>query len=134
MPVCAIVNNTTFCIHGGLTPKLEFVDDINKLIIRPINKFDESPLFSDVVWSDPTSKNDLVYSENVRGRGYQFNGMAVNLFLNKNSLKRIIRAHECVTYGVHCLFDNKCITVFSASSYSQNVNNFSGILELFQKR
>lgn len=133
LPVCAIVNDTTFCIHGGLSPRLDLVEDLNKNITRPIVQFDENSLFSDVVWGDPSSGFNCMYRGNPRGQGYLFNQASVNFFLAKNSLKRIVRAHECVRDGIQCVFDNKCITVFSASSYSHNSGNRSGIMELFQK-
>ena len=40
LPIGAIVNHTTFCIHGGLSPELSKIDDINKKIKRPINSFE----------------------------------------------------------------------------------------------
>lgn len=82
---------------------------------------------------DPSGCSHSIFRENLRGSGYLFNVQAVNFFLNKNSLKRIVRGHECVSNGVKCLFENKCITVFSASCYDSQKGNRSGFLELFQK-
>ena len=45
----------------------------------------------------------------------------------------MIRAHECVKDGSSNHFHDRCLTVFSASSYSKEVNNKSGIIKLFQK-
>lgn len=49
LPIGAILNNSTFCIHGGLSPRLKNVDNINTMIKRPVDNFEESLLFSDVV-------------------------------------------------------------------------------------
>ncbi|KAK8838410.1 hypothetical protein M9Y10_033036 [Tritrichomonas musculus] len=128
LPIGAIVNKTTFCIHGGLTPKIELIDDINKQVQRPINNFEESELFTDLVWSDPTSS--ACNSKNPRGCGYLFNREMVENFLEKNSIKRIIRAHQCVINGYKSEFDDKCITIFSVSSYAKLLGNCSSIIQL----
>ena len=47
LPISALVNHTTFCIHGGLSPKLNHISDINRKIKRPINLFNECSLFKD---------------------------------------------------------------------------------------
>ena len=133
LPIGAIVNNTTFCIHGGLSPKFEKIENLVTSITRPIKTFEDNPILCDAVWSDPSSNTESSYEENPRGRGCLFNANAVMFFLLKNSIKRIIRAHECVKKGSSSKFSGKCITVFSASSYDKNMNNCSAIIELFQK-
>ncbi|KAK8876537.1 hypothetical protein M9Y10_006754 [Tritrichomonas musculus] len=131
LPIAAIANKTTFCIHGGLSPKLDHVDTINTNIARPITKMEESQLLSDVVWSDPSCSSCL-FDDNPRGRGYLFNRESVSLFLKNNSFNRMIRAHQCVKKGTLSNFGDQCITVFSASSYDK-MGNFSSILQLFQQ-
>lgn len=129
LPIASIVNKTTFCVHGGLSPLLEKVDFL-KCIARPIGTFEENSVLEDLVWSDPTSSYSSLYRPNHRGRGYLFNEDSVTNFLNANSLKRIVRAHQCVKNGIHEHFNQKCITVFSASSYSCDMGNYCGILKL----
>ena len=133
LPIGAIVNKTSLCIHGGLSPHFERVDHINSQIQRPINEFEENGLLSDILWGDPSDTLKQSYSDNQRGRGQIFNGPVVVNFLKNNNLKRLVRGHECVMNGVQCLFNDKCITVFSASSYSSNMGNKSGVLKLYQK-
>ncbi|KAK8888721.1 hypothetical protein M9Y10_033455 [Tritrichomonas musculus] len=129
LPICSIINNTSFCIHGGLSPILEKVDLIRTAINRPINTFEENNLLSDLTWSDPSNHANM-FSENHRGRGCLFNYHVVYNFLKKNSLNRVIRAHECVKNGICESFHQTCITVFSASSYSTDMGNYSGILRV----
>ena len=131
MPIAAVINGTTFCIHGGLSLKLNFINDINKSIQRPINSFEENKLLTDLVWSDPTSCSSCL--ANPRGHGCLFNQETVNDFIMNNSIRRIIRAHQCVSSGCKLNFDGKCITFFSVSSYSNYSDNNSGILQLLQK-
>lgn len=133
MPICSIINKTSICIHGGLSPLLDKIENINKQITRPINEFEENLLLSDILWGDPSPELQQFYSDNQRGRGKLFNGPVVVNFLKNNNLKRLIRGHECVRDGVEQQFNEKCITVFSASSYSRNMGNLSGILKVIKK-
>lgn len=132
LPIAAVVNRASFCIHGGLTPLLDKIDKIEKQIQRPIDNYDENPLLCDLLWGDPTFEDRQLYNDNPRGRGKLFNGVVVVNFLKNNNLQRIIRAHECVYEGISEIFNDKCITVFSASSYSYDMSNSSGILKLFE--
>ncbi|KAK8865169.1 hypothetical protein M9Y10_010704 [Tritrichomonas musculus] len=133
LPISAILNKTTLCIHGGICPDFNFVKEIQSKIKRPINSFDESKLLKNLLWSDPSHNTDNMFTENQRGCGYQFNYEALNFFLQKNSLKRLVRGHQYVSKGYQEFFPKKCITVFSASSYHYDMSNYSGILRLDQK-
>lgn len=44
----------TIASIGSLSPNLDQIDKINELIPRPINDFEDCPLLSDLVWSDPS--------------------------------------------------------------------------------
>ncbi|KAK8841063.1 hypothetical protein M9Y10_027901 [Tritrichomonas musculus] len=133
LPICAVINKTTFCIHGGLSPKIDHIGHLSELICRPIHNFDENIILSDVVWSDPADYSSCCFDDNPRGRGCLFNYEAAINFLKKSSLTRMIRAHQCVVNGSLYHFGDKCITVFSASSYDSYMGNNSAILQLFQK-
>ena len=126
------MNQTTFCIHGGLSPELHLIGEINRKIKRPINNFEDYPLLADLVWSDPSNFSEYPYEQSPRGYGYLFNQEATVNFIKENSIKRIVRGHQCGLNGVNQNFDKKCITVFSVSSYSKIMGNNSGIIKLFK--
>lgn len=53
MPLAAVVDGKYLAMHGGISPHLKLVGEINK-----INRFQEVPLeglFCDLLWSDPLS-------------------------------------------------------------------------------
>ena len=133
LPIAAIVNNTTFCVHGGLSPKLHHVDTLNKLIQRPIYFFEDNLLVSDLVNGDPSDNSRGMFIKNPSGRGYLFNQESISIFLRDNSLTRIIRSHQKIQNGSMRSFNDRCITVYSASSYDKFENISSAIIELFQK-
>lgn len=132
LPICSIVNQTTFCIHGGLSPLLKKIDNIRTEIIRPITNYEENQLLRDILWSDPSNNKTTPFRENQRGTGYAFNMEAAKLFLNNNGLKRIIRAHQYIKKGISHQFDRTCYTVFSASLYAGNGNSQSGVIKIVQ--
>lgn len=88
----AVVADQVFCLHGGLSPTLETLDDVRKLD-RVQEVPHEGPM-CDLLWSDPEDRQGWGMSP--RGAGYTF-GMDVSTqFTEKNGLKTIARAHQLV--------------------------------------
>ena len=51
LPLAAVVDNSVFCLHGGLSPTVDHITQLNDL-----NRLQEIPYvgpMSDVLWSDP---------------------------------------------------------------------------------
>ncbi len=51
LPLAAIMNKQFLCIHGGISPELQSIDDL-----RNLNRFREPPthgLMCDALWADP---------------------------------------------------------------------------------
>lgn len=68
-PIGAIIDDTIFCVHGGLSPFLQKIDHV-----KAINRFREIPhegVFADLMWSDPEEEFDG-FKISPRGAGYQF--------------------------------------------------------------
>lgn len=51
MPVAAIIEEKILCMHGGLSPDLINVEQINN-IIRPTD-IPDTGLLCDLLWADP---------------------------------------------------------------------------------
>ena len=118
MPLCAIVNNSCFCVHGGISQYAMTIDEINK--IDRFCEIPESGPMMDLTWSDPDPTAET-FKDSRRGKTFGYGKKATDEFLEKNGLKYLIRAHECVSGGYEYNFgDNKVITVFSASCYIGN--------------
>lgn len=51
LPVAAIIDEKIFCCHGGLSPDLQSMEQIRRLM-RPTDVPDQG-LLCDLLWSDP---------------------------------------------------------------------------------
>ena len=122
----AVVDNSVLCVHGGLSPSLDTVDQIQDLQ-RMQEPPHEGPM-CDLMWSDPEEISGWGLSP--RGAGYLFGGDVVEKFNEVNALKLIARAHQLVMEGYKPLFDETLVTVWSAPNYCYRCGNVAAILEL----
>lgn len=128
LPLCAIVNNKIFCVHGGLSPSLVTLDNINE-----INRFmpiPDSGLLCDLLWSDPSLNIDSLWGTNSRGVSCTFSSNSVHSFLHTNNLQLVCRAHQLVPNGYKFFADSKLITIFSAPNYCGNCGNDGVVMKV----
>lgn len=139
LPLGAIMNKQFLCIHGGLSPELQTLDDL-----RNINRFREPPthgLMCDLLWADPLEDfgaektNESFIHNHVRGCSYFFTYQAACQFLERNNLLSIIRAHEAQDAGYRMYRKTKTtgfpsvMTIFSAPNYLDVYNNKAAVLK-----
>ncbi|KAJ3160869.1 3',5'-cyclic-nucleotide phosphodiesterase (PDEase) (3':5'-CNP) [Geranomyces michiganensis] len=139
LPLAAIMNKQFLCIHGGLSPELNTLDDL-----RNINRFREPPthgLMCDLLWADPLEDfgqektNEFFVHNGVRGCSYFFSYHAACAFLERNNLLSIIRAHEAQDAGYRMYRKTRTtgfpsvITIFSAPNYLDVYNNKAAVLK-----
>ncbi|EOR01617.1 Serine/threonine-protein phosphatase 2B catalytic subunit [Wallemia ichthyophaga EXF-994] len=139
LPLAAIMNKQFLCIHGGLSPELNTLDDL-----RRIDRFREPPthgLMCDILWADPLEdfgnekSSDAFMHNHVRGCSYFFTYTAACQFLERNNLLSIIRAHEAQDAGYRMYRKTKTtgfpsvMTIFSAPNYLDVYNNKAAVLK-----
>lgn len=122
LPLSAIVDDKFACFHGGISPDLHDMNDILK-IPKPLVDT-SSFMINNLLWSDPINASNY-FIRSPRSEAMIFGLLAQVKFLKETRLKQIIRAHQCIQEG--CEQVGKCITVFSASNYS-NENNSAILL------
>ena len=125
LPVAAIIDEKILCMHGGLSPELKNIQNIQE-ISRPTD-IPDTGLLCDLLWSDP-DKDVLEYDENDRGVSVIFGEKIVQDFNKKNDLDLIIRAHQVVDDGYEFFAQRQLITIFSAPNYCGEFDNSAGIM------
>lgn len=124
IPLACVINDLVFCVHGGISPSLNSLSQIERLK-RPI-MLCEGELLYDLMWSDPTTLfQDFVESK--RGQAHEYGYHSLKNFLNLNKLTRMVRGHECVQNGFLPFGGGRLVTVFSSSNYEE-CSNDSAIL------
>ena len=126
LALAAIIDNKIFCVHGGLSPSINTLDEI-----RSIERKQEVPhdgAMCDLMWSDPDESPG--WSVSPRGAGYLFGGDIVDKFNRENKIDLICRAHQLVMEGYKSMFNDTLVTVWSAPNYCYRCGNVAAILEL----
>lgn len=127
LPIGALVNERTLCIHGGIGPSVKEVSMIQNLY-KPIYAFDQG-IITDILWSDPCEDIDE-FEPSPRGTGHKYGKAVLKKFLDDNKLDLLVRGHECIETGVQYSLGNLVATVFSASTYCNSMSNLAGVLKL----
>jgi len=130
LPLCAVINKKIFCVHGGISPHLKTLEDINK-----INRFCKIPddgLLCDLLWSDPSQTNEM-WGVNSRGISCTYSNTAIITFLKNNKLQLLCRAHQLVSEGYKFAANNKLITIFSAPNYCGNCGNDGAVMKISER-
>ena len=124
--LAAVIENKVFCIHGGLSPNVDTIDDIRKL-----DRKQEVPIdgpMSDILWSspDPAVKT---FQFPRKGAGYLFGEDDVKKFNHQNNIELIARSHDFIEGGYQFMFDDRLVTVWSAPNYLYICGNDASIME-----
>eukprot|EP00903_Cladosiphon_okamuranus_P017863 g16439.t1 len=120
LPLAATLDGGVFITHGGLPAEDSCkLDDI--AAVRRGREPPDSGIMSDLMWSDPQPFAGR--SPSKRGVGMAFGPDITKAFLEGNDLKLLVRSHEVKEEGYLVEHDGKCITVFSAPNYCDQMGN-----------
>lgn len=126
LSLSALIDDKVFCVHGGLSPSINTLDQI-----RTIDRKQEVPhdgAMCDLMWSDPEDIDGWGLSP--RGAGYLFGADVVAGFNQTNGVDLIARAHQLVMEGYRLMFNDTVVTVWSAPNYCYRCGNVAAILDL----
>lgn len=126
LPICAVVGDKVFCVHGGIGPNIKKISEIEEMP-KPEDVAGDNA-FVDMLWSDPRimdeTDEDEYFIQSKRGSGYYFGEKALDGFLEVNNLSYMIRSHELCQNGYsHPYHNEKCITIFSNTDYCMRRNS-----------
>jgi diadenosine tetraphosphatase ApaH/serine/threonine PP2A family protein phosphatase len=109
LPLTALIDNQIFCLHGGLSPSIDTLDNI-----RSLDRIQEVP------------------HEGIspRGAGYTFGQDISEAFNHNNGLTLVARAHQLVMEGYNWSQDRNVVTIFSAPNYCYRCGNQAAIMEI----
>jgi serine/threonine-protein phosphatase 5 len=127
LPLCHVINNKVFVVHGGLFS----TDNVELDAIRKVDRDQEPPdegLMTEMLWSDPQPGRGRQASK--RGVGVAFGQDVTENFLETNNLKLVIRSHEMKENGFERTHGGKLITVFSAPNYCDQMGNSGAFIRL----
>ncbi|KAL0559573.1 hypothetical protein IC582_004188 [Cucumis melo] len=127
LPVAALVDEKILCMHGGLSPDLNNLDQIRNMS-RPTDVPDAG-LLCDLLWSDP-SKDVQGWGMNDRGVSFTFGADKVTEFLQKHDLDLICRAHQVVEDGYEFFANRQLVTIFSAPNYCGEFDNAGAMMSV----
>ncbi|GFP86349.1 serine/threonine-protein phosphatase pp1 [Phtheirospermum japonicum] len=140
LPVAALVDDKILCMHGGLSPDLNHLDQVRSLP-RP-TAIPDTGLLCDLLWSDP-GKDVKGWGMNDRGVSYTFGPDKVSEFLTKHDLDLVCRAHQfhdvyltgtCVLQvvedGYEFFADRQLVTIFSAPNYCGEFDNAGAMMSV----
>jgi len=126
LALAALIDDKIFCVHGGLSPSINTLDQI-----RALDRKQEVPhdgAMCDLLWSDPEDLDGWALSP--RGAGYLFGSDIVSTFNHTNNIELIARAHQLVMEGYKWMFNETLVTVWSAPNYCYRCGNVASIFEL----
>lgn len=127
LPVAALVDEKILCMHGGLSPDCDDLEQI-KRIVRPTD-IPDTGLLCDLLWSDP-DREVQGWAENDRGVSFTFSEDVVSKFLRKHDLDLICRAHQVVEDGYEFFARRQLVTIFSAPNYCGEFDNAGAMMSV----
>ncbi|KAH7722334.1 Serine/threonine protein phosphatase PP1-alpha catalytic subunit [Aphelenchoides avenae] len=125
MPFTGLVAGRIICMHGGLSPQLNSIDQLRQ-ITRPANPTGPSMQF-DLLWSDP-DKFTIGWQPSTRGVAFLFGPDVVAESCKKLDIDLIARAHQVVQDGYEFFANRKLITIFSAPHYCGQFDNHAAMM------
>ncbi|KAJ2769063.1 putative serine/threonine protein phosphatase [Coemansia nantahalensis] len=127
LTLAVTIDNSVFCVHGGLSPSILHIDQL-----RALDRFGEIPhegALADLLWSDP-DPDVRTFGRSQRGAGYTFGAEAVDRFLHVNGMSHILRAHQLCMEGYLVHFNDQLSTVWSAPNYCYRCGNVASLLNV----
>ncbi|HMF31147.1 MAG TPA: metallophosphoesterase [Candidatus Lokiarchaeia archaeon] len=131
LSLAALSPRDSLAVHGGIARDWDGPRELNN-IPKPHRGLQDlcsvggvgilNKIFYEIRWNDPKEVQEDLFTPSDRGPGiYFFSQEALDAFLAKNNLCRLIRAHDATRGGFQRLFDGRLLHVFSTEPYHGQV-------------
>lgn len=156
----AVVDGRVFCVHGGLSPNLQGIDQVSlsslcvPFACQPEYRY--VPLIENKKCRTtapcatsfgqiPTVRSPCTFRVVIlltcpseitgwglspRGAGFLFGADIAKAFAHHNAIDLVARAHQLAMEGFKLMFDQTIVTVWSAPNYCYRCGNVAAVLEL----
>jgi diadenosine tetraphosphatase ApaH/serine/threonine PP2A family protein phosphatase len=138
LPIAAVIDNRIFCVHGGLSPQISLIEQIDSL--SRVKEIDETGPITDLTWSDPEEVTR--WCPNSRGKGHLFGRLQTKAFLFNNGMYKegttrenpdhgfIARAHQVAEAGFDWKHDSRLVIVWSAPNDMYKTGNKAVVMKV----
>lgn len=127
MPHAVLLNGNVFGVHGGISPEIYNIADINKIQWAGMDIHNDS---MGHLWNDPSEDVPGISKNTKRKVFFTFGPDVFEKFMADNGLELFIRAHQKQVEGVRFFFDNRLVSVFSsAAPYYHDVSPKAVLVE-----
>ncbi|VDK40335.1 unnamed protein product [Gongylonema pulchrum] len=120
MPLSALVGERILCMHGGISPHLQSIQQLRE-IKRPTEATGPS-LEMDLLWADP-APDVTGFQANMRGASYAF---------GPDILATLCKKLNIDMDGYEFFGSRKCVTIFSAPHYCGQFDNAAAMMSVDQ--
>ncbi|CAK5082459.1 unnamed protein product [Meloidogyne enterolobii] len=130
LPFTALVGGRILCMHGGISDRLQSLDQLRSLR-RPVFDFDAAipRIELDLLWADPENGvQDCVRSP--QGASVTFGEDVVARICQQLDIDLIVRAHQVVQEGVEFFANRRLITLFSVPHFARWYTNAGAIMSI----
>ncbi|KAL3094831.1 hypothetical protein niasHS_006126 [Heterodera schachtii] len=130
LPFVGLVSDCILCMHGGIAPEMTNIQQL-RMLRRPYIDPPCPSLELDLLWADPSTAVEGT-APNPRGVSILFGADVVARVCRKLNIELVVRAHQCVPFGVSFFANSYMLTLFSAPMY-QTEQNVGAVLVIDAK-
>ena len=127
LPLSVLIEDKILCLHSGLSPLINTLDDIRTLDRTQDIDLNEGAI-SHLLWNKPDDCIGFVPFP--KGAGFVFGENVSKEFCRINCLDIIIRSSSCIPTGYEFLHNNTICSITSCPNFCYRYGNEGAIMEI----